>query len=55
MEWDEDEREAKYYSKLLGYNKRKSKNMPQVFKAEGLDCAFFLFENLIIWKNSVLL
>lgn len=34
---DEDNVEIHRYEKILGYNKRKSKNMPQVFRAEGLD------------------
>ncbi|TKR92229.1 hypothetical protein L596_006922 [Steinernema carpocapsae] len=32
----EEEVEMKKYAKLLGYNKRKSKNMPAIFAAEGL-------------------
>uniref|UniRef100_F1KUD3 Nucleolar MIF4G domain-containing protein 1 n=1 Tax=Ascaris suum TaxID=6253 RepID=F1KUD3_ASCSU len=34
---EEDEAQIKRYATLLGYKKRKSKNMPQVFRAEGLD------------------
>uniref|UniRef100_A0A183E5Q0 MI domain-containing protein n=1 Tax=Gongylonema pulchrum TaxID=637853 RepID=A0A183E5Q0_9BILA len=34
---NEDDIEIHRYEKLLGYKKRKSKNMPQVFRAEGLD------------------
>ncbi|KHN76842.1 Nucleolar MIF4G domain-containing protein 1 [Toxocara canis] len=34
---EEDEAQIKRYETLLGYKKRKSKNMPQVFRAEGLD------------------
>ncbi|VDP23002.1 unnamed protein product [Onchocerca flexuosa] len=34
---DEDDMEIHRYERILGYNKRKSKNMPKVFRAEGLD------------------
>ncbi|VDM94939.1 unnamed protein product [Thelazia callipaeda] len=34
---DEDDIEIHRYERLLGYNKRKSQNIPQVFRAEGLD------------------
>lgn len=38
---NEDEIEIHRYERILGYNKRKSKNMPKVFRIEGLDCACF--------------
>ncbi|VDN91557.1 unnamed protein product [Brugia pahangi] len=34
---DEDDMEIHRYERILGYNKRKSKNMPKVFRTEGLD------------------
>uniref|UniRef100_A0A914RQG0 Uncharacterized protein n=1 Tax=Parascaris equorum TaxID=6256 RepID=A0A914RQG0_PAREQ len=34
---EEDEAEIKRYATLLGYKKRKSTKIPQVFRAEGLD------------------
>ncbi|MCP9263516.1 Nucleolar MIF4G domain-containing protein 1 [Dirofilaria immitis] len=34
---DEDDIEIHRYERILGYKKRKSKNMPKVFRAEGLD------------------
>ncbi|VDK17505.1 unnamed protein product [Anisakis simplex] len=34
---EEDEAQIKRFATLLGYKKRKSRNMPQVFRAEGLD------------------
>ncbi|EJD74642.1 nucleolar MIF4G domain-containing protein 1 [Loa loa] len=34
---DEDDIEIHRYERILGYNKRKSKNMPKVFRIEGLD------------------
>ncbi|MCP4057810.1 MAG: hypothetical protein GY738_10945 [Pseudoalteromonas sp.] len=36
-----EEKELKRYAKKLGYNKRKSKSLPKVFVAEGLDCTPF--------------
>lgn len=39
---DEDDIEIHRYERILGYNKRKSKNMPKVFRAEGLDCTYFI-------------
>ncbi len=39
---DEDDMEIHRYERILGYNKRKSKNMPKVFRTEGLDCAYFI-------------
>lgn len=36
----EDDAEIKHLSKLLGYKKRKSKSIPKIFAAEGLDCNF---------------
>lgn len=38
---NEDDTEIHRYERILGYNKRKSKNMPKVFRAEGLDCLCF--------------
>ncbi|CAG9538366.1 unnamed protein product [Cercopithifilaria johnstoni] len=34
---NEDNIEIHRYERILGYNKRKSKNMPKVFRTEGLD------------------
>uniref|UniRef100_A0A915PX94 MI domain-containing protein n=1 Tax=Setaria digitata TaxID=48799 RepID=A0A915PX94_9BILA len=34
---DKDNVEIHRYERILGYKKRKSKNMPEVFRAEGLD------------------
>lgn len=39
---DEDDVEIHRYERILGYNKRKSKKMPKVFRIEGLDCACFI-------------
>ncbi len=37
----EDDLQIRHYSKLLRYNRRKSKNMPKIFIAEGLDCKHY--------------
>ncbi|VDK79567.1 unnamed protein product [Litomosoides sigmodontis] len=34
---NEDDTEIHRYERILGYNKRKSKNMPKIFRTEGLD------------------
>jgi hypothetical protein len=40
-EMNEDEKEIKYLMKKLGYNKRKTTAMPQIFEKEGLHCKLF--------------
>lgn len=43
---DEDDVEIHRCERILGYNKRKSKNIPKVFRVEGLDCTCVTsFEN----------
>uniref|UniRef100_A0A2K6VPL7 MI domain-containing protein n=1 Tax=Onchocerca volvulus TaxID=6282 RepID=A0A2K6VPL7_ONCVO len=50
---DEDDIEIHRYERILGYNKRKSKNMPKVFRAEGLDYLLELCDSKPLQHSDV--